>query len=67
VSYHNYRSCYKETKGSAGAVSACFGSHVAQARSYAWWNWQDPAPFFASGLLAARRFAGAFLRKLRLR
>jgi D-aspartate ligase len=67
VSYHNYRSCYKEMKASGGAAASSFGSHIAQARSYAWWNWQDPAPFFASGILAARRFAGSILRKLRLR
>jgi hypothetical protein len=51
--------------GANGAAN--FGSHVAQARSYAWWNWSDPAPFLASGLLAARRFTGNLLRKLGLR
>ncbi len=67
VGYHNYRSWYKEAKSSSPAGTASFGSHVAQARSYAWWNWQDPAPFFASGLLAARRAAGNMLRRLKLR
>src|SRR5438270_936893 len=66
VSYHNYRSWYREAKGKGEAGVANFGSHVAQARSYAWWNWQDPAPFFASGALAARRFAGRILRRLKL-
>jgi hypothetical protein len=54
-------------KAGGTAGNAKFGSHVAQAKSYAWWNWSDPAPFFASGLLAARRFAGSVLRRLRLR
>src|SRR5579859_5925574 len=64
VSYHNYRSSYADAKQK---TSSSFGAHVAQARSYAWWNWQDPVPFFASGLLAARGAAGRILRRLKLR
>ena len=68
VSYHNYRSWYREEKAKLnGQALPSFGSHVAQARSYAWWNWRDPAPFLASGVLAARRFVGSVLRRLKLR
>jgi D-aspartate ligase len=67
VGYHNYRNWYREAKSDGHAGTASFGSHVAQARSYAWWNWQDPAPFFVSGVLAARRLAGNVLRRLKLR
>jgi predicted ATP-grasp superfamily ATP-dependent carboligase len=67
VSYHNYRSCYREMKAGAADSAPNFGSHIAQARSYAWWNWSDPAPFLAAGLLAARRRTGSLLRKLGLR
>jgi predicted ATP-grasp superfamily ATP-dependent carboligase len=67
VSYHNYRSWHREAKAGGQTGLAGFGSAVAQARSYAWWNWRDPAPFLASCILAARRFAGRMLRRLRLR
>ena len=66
VSYRNYRSWQREVTQKKQGGHSSFGSHVAQARSYAWWNWQDPGPFFASGMLAARRFAGSVLRKLGL-
>jgi D-aspartate ligase len=67
VSYHNYRGWQRDARHKQQPGLSSFGSHVAQARSYAWWNWQDPGPFLASGLLAGRRFAGNVLRKLRLR
>jgi hypothetical protein len=44
-----------------------FLGHVARAKSYGWWNVADPKPFLASGILAARRFAGKILRKTGLR
>lgn len=67
VSYHNYNSWLREARQKKEPGGSSFGSHVAQARSYAWWNWQDPGPFVASGLLAARRFAGRLLRRFKLR
>jgi hypothetical protein len=44
-----------------------FLGHVARAKSYGWWNWADPKPFLASGVLAARREAGSVLRRIGLR
>jgi D-aspartate ligase len=65
--FHNYAAWYREMRGKREIGLARFAAHVAKARSYAWWNWADPAPFLASLLLAARRAAGGVLRKLGLR
>jgi D-aspartate ligase len=67
MGYHNYASCYRETKRSLPIGFMKFASSVASAKSYAWWNWADPKPFLASGILAARRLAGTVLRKTGLR
>jgi D-aspartate ligase len=67
VGYHNYRSWYRETKSSHPMSFSRFAATVAQARSYAWWNWTDPKPFLASGVQAARSMAGSVLRRLGLR
>jgi D-aspartate ligase len=67
VGYHNYASWFKETKIGHPIGWGKFISHVAQAKSYAWWNWADPKPFLASGVLAARQAAGKILRRLGLR
>jgi D-aspartate ligase len=67
MGYHNYSSCYRETKGSQPIGFMKFAASVASAKSYAWWNWADPKPFLASGILAARRIAGRVLRRVGLR
>src|SRR4029077_1238251 len=67
VGYHNYASWFRETKNRRPTSRLTFLSHVARARSYAWWNWSDPKPFLASGILTARRAAGKILRWLGLR
>ena len=67
VGYHNYASWFRETKSEHPIGRAAFLAHVARAKSYAWWNWADPKPFLASGVLAARRAAGKVLRGLGLR
>jgi predicted ATP-grasp superfamily ATP-dependent carboligase len=67
MGYHNYSSCYRETKRSRPIGFMKFAASVASAKSYAWWNWADPKPFLASGALAARRLAGSVLRKVGLR
>ncbi len=67
LSFHNYRSSRKTDTGKREISFAQFAANVASAHSYAWWNWADPAPFFASLMLAARRMAGSILRRLRLR
>ncbi|MGC2695078.1 MAG: hypothetical protein WA738_04735 [Candidatus Angelobacter sp.] len=67
VSYHNYRNWYRETKRQRPISFGKFVAGVAQAKSYAWWNWSDPMPFLASGMLAVRRNAGRVLRVVGLR
>ncbi|MBZ5503886.1 MAG: hypothetical protein LAO78_00235 [Acidobacteriia bacterium] len=67
MGYHNYASWFQETKTEHPIGRAKFISHVAQAKSYAWWNWADPKPFLASGVLAARHATGNVLRRLGLR
>jgi predicted ATP-grasp superfamily ATP-dependent carboligase len=72
VGYHNYAACVREIRGQEIKTTQpisqmIFLGHVARAKSYGWWNWADPKPFLASGVLAARRFAGKILRKIGLR
>ena len=72
VGYHNYASWFREarfreTKNVQPISRMTFLGHVARAKSYGWWNSADPRPFFASGILAARRAAGSVLRKIGLR
>ena len=67
VGYHNYASCFSEIKPQRSLSRITFLRHVAQSKSYGWWNWADPKPFLASGILAARRAAGSLLRKIGLR
>ncbi len=67
VSFHNYRGSRKDSTGGSKIGLARFAANVASANSYAWWNWADPAPFFASLMLATRRVAGEVLRRLGLR
>jgi predicted ATP-grasp superfamily ATP-dependent carboligase len=72
VGYHNYAGWFRETRGqeikTVHPISRMtFFKHVARAKSYGWWNWADPKPFLASGVLAARRAAGKILRKTGLR
>ena len=67
VGYHNYAACFRETKRQRSINRMTFLGHVARAKSYGWWNSADPKPFFASGLLDARRGAGKILRTIGLR
>ncbi|HEY2117406.1 MAG TPA: hypothetical protein VGJ51_20055 [Candidatus Angelobacter sp.] len=67
VGYHNYAACFREIKRTNPISRMTFLRHVARAKSYGWWNWADPKPFLASGILAARRAAGKILRKTGLR
>jgi len=67
VGYHNYAACFREVKTTSPISRMTFFRHVARAKSYGWWNWSDPKPFLASGVLAARRAAGKILRKTGLR
>jgi D-aspartate ligase len=67
VGYHNYAACFREIKSQRSLSRTNFLSHVARSKSYGWWNWADPKPFLASGILAARRGAGSVLRKMGLR
>jgi predicted ATP-grasp superfamily ATP-dependent carboligase len=67
VGYHNYAACFREIKKTNPISRMTFLGHVAHAKSYGWWNWPDPKPFLASGILAARRTAGKVLRKIGLR
>jgi predicted ATP-grasp superfamily ATP-dependent carboligase len=67
VGYHNYSSCFREIKRTNHINRMTFLGHVARAKSYGWWNWKDPKPFLASGVLAARREAGSVLRRIGLR
>jgi predicted ATP-grasp superfamily ATP-dependent carboligase len=67
VGYHNYAACFREIKSSSPISRMTFLEHVARANSYGWWNWADPRPFLASGVLAARRAVGKILRKTGLR
>jgi predicted ATP-grasp superfamily ATP-dependent carboligase len=67
VGYHNYAACVREISRTHPISRMTFLGHVAKAKSYGWWNWADPRPFLASGVLAARRFAGKILRKTGLR
>ena len=66
VSFHNYRGSRKDSIGGHKVGLPRFAANVASANSYAWWNRADPAPFFASLILAARRIAGGILRRLGL-
>lgn len=67
IGYHNYASCYRETRRSRSITLPKFFSNVASAKSYAWWNRNDPKPFLASGMLSAKRTAGSVLRRIGLR
>jgi len=67
VGYHNYAACFREIKTTHPISRMTFWGHVARAKSYGWWNWADPKPFLASGVLAARRVAGKILRRTGLR
>jgi D-aspartate ligase len=67
MGYDNYSSCFRETRSSRPIGFMKFAANVASAKSYAWWNWADPRPFLASGILAAKRLAGRVLRKVGLR
>jgi D-aspartate ligase len=67
ISFHNYSQWQRETRGSAPAPLSTWLTAVTRAQSYAWWNWQDPAPFLASCWLSLRRWLGALLRRLGLR
>jgi D-aspartate ligase len=72
VGYHNYAACFREIRGQEIKTTRpisrmTFLKHVARAKSYGWWNWADPKPFLASGVLAARRAAGNILRRVGLR
>jgi D-aspartate ligase len=67
VGYHNYAACFREIKHQRSLSRMTFLSHIVRAKSYGWWNSADPNPFFASGVLAARRAAGSVLRKIGLR
>jgi len=67
VGYHNYAAWYRETKSQHPISRKSFVANVSRAKSYGWWNWADPKPFLASGVLAARRAAGKILRKTGLR
>jgi len=67
VGYHNYAACFREIRSSYPISRMTFLGHVARAKSYGWWNWADPKPFLASGVLAARRAVGKILRKTGLR
>jgi predicted ATP-grasp superfamily ATP-dependent carboligase len=67
VGYHNYAACFREISRHHSLSRMTFLSHIARSKSYGWWNPADPKPFFASGILAARRVAGSILRKIGLR
>jgi len=67
ISFHNFAGWFRETKGRREIGLAGFAAQVAKAKSYAWWNWGDPAPFFASLMLAARGAVGRVLRRMGLR
>jgi len=67
VSFHNYAGWFRATRNQPEMGPARFFSHIFGARSYAWWNRHDPAPFFASLMLAARHVAGRILSLLGLR
>jgi predicted ATP-grasp superfamily ATP-dependent carboligase len=67
IGYHNYASWFQEAKSERPIGRTKFFSHIVRAKSCAWWNWADPWPFLASGVLAARRGAGKTLRRLGLR
>ncbi len=67
VSFHNYAAWRRETRSERPISFRQFVSSVARAKSYAWWNWKDPAPFLASGVFALRRVGGKILRRLGLR
>ena len=67
VGYHNYAACFHEIKAQRSLSRMTFLGHVARSKSYGWWNWADPKPFLASGIIAARRLAGSVLRKMGLR
>jgi D-aspartate ligase len=68
VGYHNFAGWFRESRRKQRPISRmAFLGHVARAKSYGWWNSSDPKPFFASGVLTARRLAGSALRKMGLR
>ncbi|HET8888591.1 MAG TPA: hypothetical protein VFQ41_06780 [Candidatus Angelobacter sp.] len=67
VGYHNYAACFREIRRANLISRMTFIRHVVRAKSYGWWNWADPKPFLASGVLAARRAAGKILRMTGLR
>lgn len=66
ISFHNYSLSRRESRNHEATPDG-FWSAVFRAQSYAWWNWQDPAPFLASCWLAVRSWAGRVLRRLGLR
>jgi predicted ATP-grasp superfamily ATP-dependent carboligase len=67
VGFHNYAGWRRETRSQRPIGFWKFVASVARSKSYAWWNWKDPAPFLGSGIFALRRTAGKILRRLRLR
>lgn len=67
IGFHNYSLRRRETCSQRPVAFGKYFSAVARAKSYAWWNWRDPAPFLASGWLALRRLGGKALRRMGLR
>lgn len=67
ISFHNYSQWRQATRSHRPVSLAEYLYAVARARSYAWWNWQDPGPFLASCWLALRRWVGNVLRRVGLR
>jgi D-aspartate ligase len=67
LGFHNYSEWYAQTKRAHPISFGQWLSTVAGAKSYAWWNWKDPAPFLFSGMYAMRRAGGSLLRRAGLR
>ncbi len=67
LGFHNYAAWRRETRSQRSIGFGKFVASVARSKSYAWWNWKDPAPFLGSGVFALRRTAGKALRRLGLR
>ncbi len=61
ISFRENRGWFKETPPAPRKLLKWVAS-VVSANSYAWWNWGDPLPFLASGLLALRSIASRILR-----
>jgi predicted ATP-grasp superfamily ATP-dependent carboligase len=67
LGFHNYAGWRRETRTERPVSLGKFVSSVVRSKSYAWWNWKDPAPFLGSGVFALRRTGGKILRRLGLR